>query len=174
MIDLDDLEIKVMDHWDFVEKNLDDIYKLAKRCCRRRYDLVDDMVSDMIADRLPSIFENWDPTLGVPVEKKVWIDLRWYMYKWMNRRMRLEVVPFEQLEFEDSVPDTRVEKHCLKDEVEVILSKLNPYDAGLLTMHHLGGMTFAEMGDALDISKGTAHKHYLKALSLAQELNGCE
>lgn len=159
-----------MDHWEFVEENYEGIRNLCRRMCRRRYDLVDDMLSDMVTTYVPAIFENWDPTFDVPPDKKAWVDLKWYCWKWMNRRMRTEVIRFPQLEFEEEIPDKRKDEHDLRDEVQTLLSKLSAYDSAMLSMHLLCSMTFEDIGNALDISKGTARNHYIKALNRAKAL----
>jgi RNA polymerase sigma factor (sigma-70 family) len=143
-----------------------EVRRLAKRSCRGRYDLVDDLWEEAI-DRVPRMVDDlWDGER--PVYPYVMANLRMYFWKWMNAQMdRHEMtcpLPDDLAAPQPSVdPDVR-------EQVQAILEQLDPYDAALLSLCKLAGLTFEEIGHTMGVSKGTAWNHYQNALTAARRI----
>jgi RNA polymerase sigma factor (sigma-70 family) len=56
----------------------------------------------------------------------------------------------------------------ITDEVQSILSKLDPYYRSLIVLYTLCDMTLEEIAGVLEVSYGTARSHYRKAIEHAR------
>lgn len=155
--------------WDFLIEYEKPLRRLARRMCRRRYDLVEELYSHAIVDRIGRVLETFDPKRNVPVEMYAFKTLKWYCWKWMNRRMRLEVAP--RVPFPPNLAVKAYDQDDI-DEVQTYLGRLCPYDASLIQLHDLCGLTFEEMADILETTKGTARNHYNRAFDRLQGVAG--
>ena len=72
-----------MDGFDFLVKYEPFIKKLAKRSCRGRFDMIDELI-EVAYDRVPGIVARFDPSRGVSLWRYTSNSLRLYMFKYMN------------------------------------------------------------------------------------------
>ncbi len=155
-----------MSGYDFVVEHMDIIERIARKSCRGRYDLVDELMEDAF-DRTPRIVELWNPVYGVSLEAYVFGTLRRYMWKWMNKN-------FARLEKNELLEDEHAQPQSLdfetRDEVNSILERLDEYDRTLLVLYFFRGNTFKEIAAILNVSKGTARNHFRIALKRAKEV----
>lgn len=157
------------DGWDIIIRCWDQLHRLCKRCCRGRYDLIDEMMGEVVT-RVPSIVDNWDPTMDVPLRAKVFGDMRWYLWKWMNRRMKREVVGFVSLG--DIDPEGRAPEHDsdLKDEVQEIMDSLEDWQRYILEAKLMRELTYPQIAEELGVSRGRAKQYFERALEAARRI----
>lgn len=131
---------------------------MLRNGCRGRYDLLDELWSEVVLERVPRIY-----VLHGDNPSKVANSLRWYVFKYMNKRYDDET-PCSNL----PEPSYTVE-HEDKDEVQYILDSLDPYDASLLELYFMYELTYQEIADEIDVSKSTAMNHVKAALERARD-----
>lgn len=153
--------------WEFLLENEKGLRLLCRQMCRGRIDLCDDLYSEII-DRVHDVYKNYDGT-SASLKTHMYKNLRWYLWKWMNRRGRKYAErEQESLPEEYDVAGAASLNLDDADEVNVILSRLSDYDRLLLMMYHMQGLTFQEIGTVIGATKGTVRNHYLKALERAR------
>lgn len=172
-----DLEVDIVWQrlaWDWVMENHDTVREVCHRCAMGRAHLEDELFSEAVRV-LPGVMRAHDPAKS-PLDYHVKQSLRWYFYKYASnvvrgikgvmRGSRTPVL------LEDVHACTRSTEPGLdlthRDEVLHILHQLSAEDVYLLVAHHVKGLTFAEIGESLDVSKTTARLHYLAALARAR------
>jgi RNA polymerase sigma factor (sigma-70 family) len=164
LTDNDACEGGAEDHWDVLENCWWQFRAMCKKSCRGRYDLIDEMMGEVV-DRIERICNTWDPTYEVPLRAHVFINVRRYLWKWMNRRMkRLMVSLPEQYEGAASQDDAIAQR----DSVQYILDGLDDEHREVLEMYHLQHMTFEQIAYELDVSRSTVRKLYHNALAQAR------
>ena len=155
--------------WKFLEKEDRRVRKMLRKACRGRYELCEEMYCEVVLQYAPRLFETYDETKGELIPYII-NSLRWYCFKWMNKRAKSKDVFHEDVQDIDPPEEPQVLDLDLKDEVESLLKGLSEYDRYLLVAYHCGGLTFAEIGEALGIGKATALRHYHAAMSRARLL----
>lgn len=161
-------------HWEWILEHEDMIRGMLRRACRGRYDLLDDLWSDVVVTRCEAIMltYNSNHTSHASLKTHMMVNLQRYTWKWMNTLGR----PYRERGYE-RVPEyfdvaiTESLKLDNVDEVKTIMVQLDEYDRRLLEMKHIHDMTFLEMADVIGVSaKTTARNHYRVALARAQEM----
>jgi RNA polymerase sigma factor (sigma-70 family) len=151
--------------------NYDNVMQVARQSCRKRYDLVDDLYGEAV-DRVGNITACYIPELGNR-DAHMMTNLRWYFYKWMNKNAgrvskHEQIVDYlDELCIEHILPDLDG-----KNMVQIVVDRLDEYNKTLLLLHYAQGMSYQEIGEHLDVSKGTARLHCINALRLAREFAG--
>lgn len=158
----------IMDGWTWLVENEDLVRRLCVRSARDRKDFIEEMWA-VAVDRVQRAYELWVEELS-PLQGHMYRTLKWYMWK---RYVKLHELEQEclQLDYAGNIASRQrsaSENLEVKDQVYCILQKLDEYDRRLLVMHHVMELNFAEMGDALGMSKSCARVHYLKALEKAK------
>lgn len=148
------------DPYEFIVLHTPALRRLCRSKCRGRFDLCDDLWSECVVERMPSIFKRYDGSLGASQLTHAYACLKWYMWKWMNR--------FERSGHGELRDVGRADKSLLnldsKDEVQYLLRGLSEYDRLVITLYHIEGLTFKEIGEHLGVCKCTARNHYLRSL----------
>lgn len=158
--------------WEFIELYHDSLRGLVKRTCRGRYDLMEEIWSDVIIARTQECIDTWDGVSSA-LRTHVFGNLRWYIWKWLNfqcTRMGRETPVGELPKCLPSREDGNLidlERH---EVVQIILDRLPEYERGLLTLYYLEGLSFEEISEVLGTCKSTARTHVMKALAIAQEV----
>lgn len=166
--DVDDVST-AEDAWDILTRCHKELRNICKRGCRGRYDLVDELMG-RITDMMHGMVSSWDPTQNVPLRAHVYINAKWYVWKWMNRRMKREVVNFEPM-LEEPVAASN-DALILKDQVQVILSSLEDWESEILEMYFIDEMPFTEIAEELGLARGVVRNRFMAALERAKELHG--
>lgn len=161
-----------MDGLEWIAQNEKMVRKICSLCSRGRDDLVEDLYSYCL-DRIQAIADTWDPEKGAKMSTHIFANLKWYLWKYMNRYER-HCTKFAALEYGDDVPSRRLADSMpsidAKEEVQFILEQLNDWDGYLLLMRDGHGYTFQEIAEANDLSKNTVRTHYWRAMERAQSL----
>ena len=158
--------------WDFIEIYRDALKGLVRRTCRGRFDLIDEIWSDVIIARCQECINTWDG-VSASLKTHVFGNLRWYIWKWLNsqcRRIERETPSGTFLQNEKADSHDVINELVVHDLVQTILDKLPEYERALLTLYYLEGQSFEEIGDTLLTCKSTARTHVMKALAMAQDL----
>lgn len=161
-------------HWEFVLRHEKALRSLCRRMCRQRHDLVEDLFSDCVVARAADIMKTYDPEheSGASLKHHMFVNMRLYMWKWMNRMGR-KYAERHNMNMGDDFDVGRSEQDQLelKDWVTTIVEQLSEYDAYVLSRHVVDGLTFKQIADEVGgISKSTARKDYLEAISRARSV----
>lgn len=167
MDDIEDDESIIEDGWDVLERCQNELKALCKRSCRGRFDLVDELMGRVV-DVMPQIEEAWDPTFDVPFRAHIFSSLRWYLWKWMNKRMRIEVVPFEPLrEDHKAACDLSTDD---REELNVILSLIDEDERQVIEMVWLEELSLKEVSETIDESRATVRRLYESGMEKLQRI----
>jgi len=152
------------------EKSLRDLCRLS---CRGRYDLIDEIFHDVVLVRLPFIIYNWGEADGgfrASLNTHVQRNLRWYIFKYLNARMRR----FEKrVELDENLPGECVaplDAIANADEVQSIIAGLTSAERRVLLLYNVHGFNFSQLATALGCSVGHARGKYLEALEHAKQI----
>lgn len=166
-------------HWEWILLHETEIRAMLARMCRKRYDLLDELWSEVIIEKCEQCMNAFDPCHPSHASLKTYMmrNLQMYTWKWMNRLGR----PHRERGFQSlslffdkrDSPHGKVviekQKHDDVDEVKTILDQLDEYDRTLLELRHIHDLTFQEIADVIGVSaKTTARIHYRAALARAQ------
>lgn len=151
-------------HWQFFLDNESTIRRYAKRIAYGKQDVIDELCSEA-ALRIGRIVETYDSSYGVTLKQYAMRSVYLYMWKHYKSLCKNVCVEFQ----EQDVP--QFVDHDAREWVNTILSKLDDYDANLLTCYYIYGFTHKEIADKLGVSKGTARNHCITALERAKELS---
>lgn len=169
--------------WAFVVDNWHTLVRFCAQRCRGRYDLVDEMMSDVVVMRMPDIFRTYEEWRETPIEVHVFANLKWYVYKYLNaggRRSTRETTNSVSLIGDED--DTRAShspglgEPSYEVDLETrmwvldIISSLPETQGRLLFLRDVCQMTFLEVGAVMGYGKSTARLRYDEALCLAREL----
>ena len=174
-------------HWEWILLHEADIRAMLARTCRKRYDLIDDLWSEVIVEKCEQCMNAYDPHHPSRASLKTYmmVNLRMYVWKWVNRLGRphrergfvsLEKWSHTTNKYDvEQGPFAKVidakQKHDDIDEVNSILEQLSEYDRYLLELKHIHDLTFDEMAEIIDVSaKTTARNHYRAALARAKSI----
>lgn len=141
-----------------------------RRLCKRvapysrredRLQLLDDLW-DVCVDVVPSIIERYNDhgTLDG------WIFHCTRMYLLQSMRYRPADTLENSSEFVEAIHDSGVESHTTITDG---LLSLHPYDAWLLKVRNIDGLTFDEMAIQAGVHVQTIKRHYDKAVEFARE-----
>lgn len=143
--------------WKWLTEHEVEVRNLTYKACRGAEYLCDELM-EVVYDRIIRIHDLYDASFDVPRDAYMYIQLKWYLWKWMNKNYRkLAVVPLSDDigQYEDDA------KLDTADEVQFLLDQLSPYDRELIVLRHLGGLTYEAMGEVLNVTKTTARKYCL-------------
>ena len=144
--------------------------RAVRQLCRRYGLEHEEDLWDVAVDRVRWITELFDDSSGVSRKAYVLGSLRRYMLKWIvsvvRRRSKLEGL-YEQ-EHTYRAGEDFISECDDRDAVYNVLENVSSYDRKLLVLHVVVGMSFAEIGELLGFSTGTAHTHYSLALRRAK------
>ena len=150
--------------WDFMAREERMLRGLCYKMCRGRRDKLEELW-DIVVDRLPGIVVTYDPRRS-SFKTHAYGNLRWYMWKHMNNGARYAGTHRSLGEDEHSYQEAP--NIDITDEVQSILSKLDPYDRAIISLYTLCDLTFEEISSILEVSYGTARAHYRKAIERAR------
>lgn len=134
----------------------------------------DDMYADVVYGRAHSIMATYRPGLGAAPLTHLCVAVRWYCYKWSQKRTMVTDTDakFDQ----DSDPpehQTYREEH-FHLTVEAILDKIPEDMAKLLRWSVIKGYTVKEIADFLEVPQRQVRADLIEALELAQDYAGVE
>lgn len=135
--------------------------------CRRRLPpraSIDEMYSDVVHDRIVSIFETYRKEKG-PLVNHVFTAVRWYALKWCKAHVATRATrePHEHHAVENPDIETRL-------EVLSVLDRLDETSASLLWWRDAEGFTIEEIALALGVPKTRASTMYDEALEAARRI----
>lgn len=167
--------------WKFVIDNERGMRSLCGKHSKGNSEVADDLFS-LCIERMPGIFGTYDESKSA-IRTHVFTALNFYCAKWISGRDNkhtgrmevslsdLAITPWnnktnQQIAFDI---EARVNLDFDKaDEVNHILSSLDKYDSLLLMMKHIQGLTFEEIAEVTEQTKGTTRNHYLAAMARAR------
>lgn len=148
--------------WQYVETFHSTLYAMCKKAANGNTELADELMSDVVYERLPRIIELHDPAIG-PLTHYVNKTLRFYLFKHMQLLSK-QHRRFENIESEDYY----IVNHDPRLEVLFIEEHVTPYEFQLLWSHYALGISIRELSTRLDISRSTLTKHIRSALEKAK------
>lgn len=157
-----DREGDIEDHWDLLLRCWDQWERLCRRCCRGRRDLVDEMM-ERVVDVMPQVVEAWDPTFGVPLRAHAFASVRWYLWKFLNRRMKKEVEGRRTLDYDPEGRAPELDYDSI-EEVQEIMASLEEWQRYMLEARVIRGLTFPQIAVELNVSRGRAKQWYERCL----------
>lgn len=152
------------DPYEWIAENLGLVYHICRGACKGRYDLVEDLYSEVALEKIPGIVERWDPKVGT-LNTFLYRNLRWYMHTWMIKRLPQSGEDLELLEGSS----TLMSDFEGQEEVQYLLKALTGYERRIVKMHLLEGKTFLQIGQEVGYSKSAIIKHYQKAIAVCRE-----
>ena len=120
----------------YLVENEKRIRAMLLRAAHGDKNFADEMYSDVVLERLPRIIELWDGDR--PLENYALNNLRWYAFKWMNRRRA-----HNELADSHSYADKEA------DDSDSALSTLDELDQYLIKAYYIHEMPMREIAAAL-------------------------
>lgn len=135
----------------------------------------EECMSDVVVHNLPGILRNYDSSRGVPLWGKVYTDLRWYIFKWLERKDKYGTLKVGSLD--NAIAEGEVEEPYWEDDdrvdniqaVTLAMQSLDEYDRMLLMFKFYEGLSVRQLADRLSLSVGATHKHLQQALNRMEE-----
>lgn len=161
--------------WAFFEREKVTIAKLLSIKVRQYRGGAQEMLGE-IAFRLPMLIQSYRPGRGTTLRTHVYIGVNWYLYKlFANSSAGQWGIPHagskrakkrrhENLDFHDAQEEQQ-DLVSLHDEVQSMLSGIDPYQRSLLIMRFSCEMTYEQMACALGVTKSIAREYLLEALA---------
>jgi RNA polymerase sigma factor (sigma-70 family) len=156
-------------YWDFLLEEDASIRRVLRNSCRGHHELLEDLYDEVVLHYVPRLFETYDVGKG-DIKQYVLRSLRWYCFKWMNRRAQDKTRHYEDVYVHDPEDGHLSVDLGTRDQVQSILTGLSEYNRFLLVSYYLGSMTYQEIAETLGLAKSTVRKHLLIALREAREL----
>lgn len=172
--------------WAFIERYWDTLQSICAKSCRGRFDLVEEMFSDVVLWRVQNAFHTYKAWRG-ELEGHVFGTIRWYCFKWMNERLRrvtrepcvTDLQPSQAqssnhrgaMELEPAASgdiDAYIAHEC-KEEVQRLLACLDAQHKRIVFLHDGMAWTFDEIGFQERKSESWAKQHYHQAVQLIRE-----
>ncbi len=157
-------------HWEFIIEHRAMLYGLCKAMSRGRDDMIDELWSNVVVDRIEAVCATYNSEhgSGASLKHHVQTNMRLYMWKYMNKTTRNETVALAaadepSIEFPDDLETN--------DQVSNILEQLDEHDRYVLLLYHKEQLTFGEIAELLGSNcKGTGRHHYISALKRAKAI----
>lgn len=133
--------------WEYVELFYDQLYNICLRAAKYDRDLADELMSDVVYERLPRILELWDRDKG-PINNYVNCNIKLYVFKHIQKQHKTDKL-FEYSE----VDDYYYSNHEAIVEVLTILDTLTEYERSLIWSHLALGISCRQLSQTLDIPR---------------------
>lgn len=144
------------DVWALVERYRRSLMRI---CARYANDPIeaDEIFSDIVVARALSIMRTYDPLKGNTPHGHLHVNVKWYAYKWREKRNRRQ--PVESLNPRAAYV---VDKDAELD-AGTILARLDPVDADILRWIAMDGFTWREVSDHTGLSVPDVKRRYESA-----------
>jgi len=188
---------KRQDGFEYVTQNWDELRSYVRRLCSSRLRdmprdaaeaLLDEMMSDVVVDKIPRAVERFEYWREVPLDYWVKGTIRRFLAKWFRTRRdrysrqprRSDVSREDKHSRRSEVPDTRstrdsedleLQQSDAMESLEVALRDLSYEDRAVLVMRFVAGYRLEDVAVALGCSKGKAHSVIQRALQRARDAN---
>lgn len=151
--------------WEWILENETRLRYLCRLGCRGRYDLVDDLYHDVVLARMPNIWDQYDSERAA-----FWTyaskNLRFYIWKHMNRRARRATDDLENVE-------EPVEYFDLGSSLRVhdLLDGLDENEKRIIVCRFVYELTYKEIADLIGVSRPIASRMCNEAIDRLREIN---
>lgn len=158
----------------WIAENNELLHHICGKSCRGRYDLVDEL-HGVCLDYVERIWNRYESTHGASMSTHIYANLKWYLWKYMNRYERnasrntsLEK-KHENVKSSSPVGDLEA-----LDEVQYLMKQadLSPQERYVIIMHDAYDNTFDEISEMTDVSKSTARHWYVQGMAKLREVIG--
>lgn len=175
---------KTPDYLLFIELYEKKIRGMIANSCRGRKELIDEIFSDVVLHYTENAFRTFDPTKGQTLYQHVMHTLRWYVGKWLNKRLRNMRRETSETDLSNGEPGETVLRELAiaksgepggdaLDNAEIvrkILANVPEYERALLMLRHVAGLSFPEIAKRLGVSESTARTQCDNALVCAKRV----
>lgn len=150
--------------WRYIESFGDELYRICLKSAGHDKDYADELMSDVVYERLERILELWDPARG-PVQNFVNRNIKLYIFKHIQRERKLHggLYNIEQIDSPFYTDD-----HSIKLEVFNILETLTTYERHLLWSHFALGISRRELARELGVQHPVITQHLNAILAKIQ------
>jgi hypothetical protein len=183
--------------FEFITENWATLRGICTNYCRGRYDLVDDMFSDVVYDHVLSGMRTFDPAFGKELPQHVFYHVGWYCLKWMTSRMQkcnraptltdlykggeefggLDREGWQRAGLTHAADETLDVDHneATAAAVETLLSVLTPQERSIFVWRERYDWTFAAIGFQCGKSESWAKLKFHETIipKLEKQLSAC-
>lgn len=169
----------------FVELYEKKIRGMIANSCRGQHELIDDIFSDVVLHYTENALRTYNPTKGQTLYQHVMHTLRWYVRKWLVKRLKnMQRETSETDLSNDDGSGENVLRNIAatktnfafgdaldnRETVQKILGSVPEYERALLILRHVAGLSFPEIAKRLNVSESTARTQCDSALVLAKKI----
>lgn len=136
---------------------------------------VDDLMSDVVLEKLPAILRTWEPDRGATLDGHVARACRWYSFKSLTREDRRREVetPWSDAATDSlGARDPTVTELETRELIELLSDRLTRKQMLVLRRRFGEEMTISDMADKACVSRGLIYGQLRDALEAAREVLG--
>jgi DNA-directed RNA polymerase specialized sigma24 family protein len=135
-----------------------------------------DVMSEVVFKRLPGILNTWDPSIGTPVLAHCNLNLKWYMYKYLQAQDKLRSFHVQWDDEQVEPSETYIDELESGEILQCLEQKLSRFDNWLLLEKDVHGIPIDVIARECEVSRNTAYqllnKARLRARVILQETFG--
>ena len=163
----------IEDDWDVLTRCWDQLRNVCLAVARGDETEADEMMGEVV-DRMPAIYDKWDPCFGVPLRAYVFMTVRRYMQKRVARAQQRvgRTLPLEAWAG-DNVDEGAPSREASRVEFDRVVSMVRAVDstmADVLVYRYRLGWSYADIGAAESVSKARASEMCARAFEMARRL----
>lgn len=153
-------------------ENYDALRKSVVSVLRKDDARVDELMSDVVLVKLPSVIRTWDPDKGSGLDGHIKRSCKWWVYKKLvsEDHRRLVEVSFESPDYDhQQIVELASPMLDIRELIGVVQDALTPLQYLTLYRRFVDGFSITEMADLSFISRGSVYSRIEQALEAARE-----